>query len=618
MGRSDFLLAETIQSKGWWNVLARRSRCARQAPSASNALPAEARRQVASENGQVGRSTQIQLSLSSLGMIWFWRTAPIRLSNGCLLLAALLLIQLCFTVSAAAGNDLSVQLERGKELYIKNCFVCHQITGQGIPGAFPPLAKSDYLTNDVERGIRAVCEGLSGEIVVNGRKFAGAMPPAVIDDAEVADLFTYVLNSWGNPGGEVSADTVRQVRAKTAFPTLEALKKSSTYPPLPIPPDGFTLREVVRLPHKGVRLASDGEGKILFVLTEQGDVWRLEPENGSLRQVLWAKRYLEKRPGDIGGPLFVLGMAMDKQKRLHIASNQQNKDTLPPQNIVTIYRTTSALEGDPAEPKPWFQTNYPGSPAYIHGVEHIAFGPDGFLYVGNGARTDGGLTSTDTNWYGGGEDTHHVVPLAHRSQGRTAHARNLRARGIRNAYGFCWNDRGEMFATENGPDADAPEELNFIERGRHYGFPYTFANWTKSLRGHAGSAAWADVHTADSESWPGRRIRRRADLFLRPTLRPGRDCVPRRRFSRRLSRNFSADTLREFHPHAEGQRRLRRAAGEAHAKCRRRLRGPHPHRARPARAPDRHPSRWARQGLHLRIFPANDQFGFLRAARTNP
>jgi len=399
-------------------------------------------------------------------------------TNGWLLLAAVLFVQLCFAASAWADDELAVRLQRGKDLYFKNCFVCHQLTGQGIPGAFPPLAKSDYLTNDVRRSIRAVCEGLSSEIVVNGRKYAGAMPPAVIDDAEVADVFTFVLNSWGNPGGGVSADTVQQVRAKTAFPTLEHLKKSSTYPPLPTPPDGFTLREVVRLPMKGVRLASDGEGKILFVLAEQGDVWRLETENGSLRQILWAKRYLEKRPGDLGGPLFVLGMTMDKQKRLYIASNQQNKDTLPPQNIVTIYRTTSFADGDPAEPKPWFQTNYPGSAAYIHGVEHIAFGPDGFLYVGNGARTDGGLTSTDTNWYGGGETpiTSCLWRIDPKVEPPTL---DVFARGIRNAYGFCWNDHGEMFATENGPDADAPEELNHIERGKHYGFPYTFANWTK-------------------------------------------------------------------------------------------------------------------------------------------
>ncbi len=393
-------------------------------------------------------------------------------------LAALLLTQLCLARVVLADESLAARIQRGKDVYVRNCFICHQMNGQGVPGAFPPLAKSDYLTNDVERSIRAVCEGLSGEIVVNGRKYAGAMPPAVIDDAEVADVLTYALNSWGNPGGEVTAETVRRVRGKTAFPTLEALKKSSTYPPLPAPPDGFALREIVRLPQKGVRLASDGDGKILYVLTEHGDVWRLETESGSLRQILWAKRYLEKRPGDMGGPLFVLGMTMDKQKRLYIASNQQNNSNLPPQNIVTIYRTTSFLEGEPYEPKPWFRTNYPGNAAYVHGVEHIAFGPDGFLYAGNGARTDGGLTSTDTNWYGGGEtpitsSLWRIDPKAERP------TLEVFARGIRNAYGFCWNDRGEMFATENGPDADAPEELNFIERGKHYGFPYTFANWKK-------------------------------------------------------------------------------------------------------------------------------------------
>ena len=55
------------------------------------------------------------------------------------------------------------------------------------------------------------------------------------------------------------------------------------------------------------------------------------------------------------------------------------------------------------------------------------------------------------------------------------------ARGLRNTYGFCWNDKGEMFGTENGPNADAPEELNLIEKGKHYGFPYKFSNWEKKM-----------------------------------------------------------------------------------------------------------------------------------------
>jgi len=424
---------------------------------------------------------------------------------------------------AAEGSDtLEARMQRGRDLYVRNCFACHQINGQGIPGAFPPLAKSDYLAADVERSIRAVCEGLSSEIMVNGRKYNGVMPPSVLDDAEVADVFTFVLNSWGNPGGTVTPDTVKTVRAKTAFPTFEILKKSNVYPPLPSPPEGFTLREVVRLPQKCVRIASDGEGKILYLLSENGDVWRLETENGSLRQHFRAKNYLEKRPGDIGGPLFVLGMAMDKQKRLYIASNQQNKATLPVQNIVTIYRTTTFVEGDPAEPKPWFQTNYPGAPAYIHAVEHIAFGPDGMLYIGNGARTDGGQHGGDTNTYYGKGETPITACMWRVDPQAEKPTLEIFARGIRNAYGFCWNDKGEMFATENGPDADAPEELNLVEQGKHYGFPYTYANWTnKAYRftpdpppgleftlpipnlGPAGGFYGEPVYTFDPHSGPG-------------------------------------------------------------------------------------------------------------------
>ena len=54
------------------------------------------------------------------------------------------------------------------------------------------------------------------------------------------------------------------------------------------------------------------------------------------------------------------------------------------------------------------------------------------------------------------------------------------ARGLRNAYGFCWDARGRMIATDNGPNENAPEELNLVEHGKHYGFPYTFANLEKS------------------------------------------------------------------------------------------------------------------------------------------
>jgi glucose/arabinose dehydrogenase/mono/diheme cytochrome c family protein len=388
-------------------------------------------------------------------------------------LAGLLLIGLGFGGRLPAAD--AGRIARGQELYVRNCFACHQLDGAGVPGTFPPLAKSDYLLADIDRAIRAVCEGLKGDIVVNGQKYAGVMPPIVLDDTDVADIFTYVLNSWGNPGGDVSPETVARVRSRSRIRSFEQLKADSAYPPLPAPPPGFTLREVARLPQKAARMASDGTGRTLFLLSENGDVFLLDVASGDVRLVIPAGSYLERRAGDVGPPLFVIALTMDREGRLYIGSNQQNDSTLPVQNIVTIYRTTKVVAGLPAEPKVWYQTQYPGNSGYVHGLEHIAFGPDGMLYANSGARTDAAQTGPGGRWYGGGETpvTAGIWQINPRSDPPTM---EVYARGIRNAAGFCWNDRGEMIATENGPTAHAPEELNLIERGRHYGFPYTFGD----------------------------------------------------------------------------------------------------------------------------------------------
>lgn len=87
---------------------------------------------------------------------------------------------------------------KGKGVYDKVCIACHQATGLGIPGAFPPLAKSDYLNKDVNRAIKGVVKGLSGPITVNGKKYSGAMPAQSLSDQQLADAFTYVYSSWGN------------------------------------------------------------------------------------------------------------------------------------------------------------------------------------------------------------------------------------------------------------------------------------------------------------------------------------------------------------------------------------------------------------------------------------
>jgi nitrite reductase (NO-forming) len=125
-------------------------------------------------------------------------------------------------VSAAAeakvaGNlTRDQQIKAGEVLFKGTCSVCHQESGQGIPDVFPPLAKSDYLLKDPKRAINVALNGLSGKVTVNGKTFDSVMPPmSQLNDDEVANILTYVLNSWGNDGGAISKEQVREVRGTT-------------------------------------------------------------------------------------------------------------------------------------------------------------------------------------------------------------------------------------------------------------------------------------------------------------------------------------------------------------------------------------------------------------------
>lgn len=103
----------------------------------------------------------------------------------------------------------STDYAAGEEVYNTTCKACHQASGEGIVGAFPPLANSDYLLEDKNRAIKQVLEGSSGEIVVNGETYNGTMTPQNLEDQQVVDVINYVLNSWGNEGGEVTLEDVQ-------------------------------------------------------------------------------------------------------------------------------------------------------------------------------------------------------------------------------------------------------------------------------------------------------------------------------------------------------------------------------------------------------------------------
>lgn len=106
------------------------------------------------------------------------------------------------------------KLVQGKALFTSICQACHQADAKGIPGAFPPLAGSTYFASDPNKAIRAVLYGLSEKITVNGKEFNGVMPKQSLSDAQISAVITYVLNNFGNKGGEVNATDVAKQRKK--------------------------------------------------------------------------------------------------------------------------------------------------------------------------------------------------------------------------------------------------------------------------------------------------------------------------------------------------------------------------------------------------------------------
>lgn len=113
---------------------------------------------------------------------------------------------------APKAKNLKESMEAGKIVYNSNCAACHQPNGEGTKGVFPPLAKSDYLMADKGRAISAIINGLQGKITVNGQDYDNVMPALDLSDEDVADVLTYVRNSWGNKSDQVKPSEVKKAR----------------------------------------------------------------------------------------------------------------------------------------------------------------------------------------------------------------------------------------------------------------------------------------------------------------------------------------------------------------------------------------------------------------------
>ncbi|HMJ05373.1 MAG TPA: cytochrome c [Chthoniobacterales bacterium] len=126
--------------------------------------------------------------------------------------------------SAAGGGALAQvaelgPAERGKKIFSANCATCHQATGLGIAGQYPPLAGSEYVLGGTKRLGMILLKGLEGPLTVKGAQYGSAvMQPweKTLTDAKIADVLTYIRQEWGNSAPAVTADGIAALRKELA------------------------------------------------------------------------------------------------------------------------------------------------------------------------------------------------------------------------------------------------------------------------------------------------------------------------------------------------------------------------------------------------------------------
>jgi len=110
---------------------------------------------------------------------------------------------------AASGGSVD-----GAQIYAANCVACHQATGAGLPGIFPPLAGSEWVVAADKVPVNILLHGITGKLTVKEAAYSGQMPAFKdkLNDAEIAGVLSYLRGNFGNTAGKISADTVKAER----------------------------------------------------------------------------------------------------------------------------------------------------------------------------------------------------------------------------------------------------------------------------------------------------------------------------------------------------------------------------------------------------------------------
>lgn len=295
-----------------------------------------------------------------------------------------------------------------------------------------------------------------------------------------------------NPGAtsptSAAADaTATSASVSAAQPTVEAsatpVAAEATREPCP-PPTGETpetyredicIRKVGEVGANFVRLRRNPATGEIFALNTQAQIFKFTIDaagNGTT-----ALAYDSK---DVGGGDFTLGMTFGPDGALYVVGNaikdKEGKCTL--RKLFNGAWTTVAETA-------WYPLS---NTSYDHKCNGVAVSPDNrFVFMNSGSRTEHGevqeyntafpdarevpLTSALFRLPVDGRDI--VLPADEAALKATGY---FYADGLRNAFDLAFDSKGRLFGTENGPDADYPEELNELRAGAHYGFPWRFGD----------------------------------------------------------------------------------------------------------------------------------------------
>ena len=120
----------------------------------------------------------------------------------------------CGTKDDSGSNSIKFQqyYVQGEQLFVEHCSNCHQKNGKGLGLLYPPVNQSDFIDSNFERVVCLIRNGIQGEVVVNGDQYNKEMPPIpTLSDLEIAEITTYLYNTWGRKKGIVEVKDASKI-----------------------------------------------------------------------------------------------------------------------------------------------------------------------------------------------------------------------------------------------------------------------------------------------------------------------------------------------------------------------------------------------------------------------